>query len=141
MPRSEFVIALLTDLRRRRYSPGAWGQFLAESWRKSRATARAHPQLSRSWARISVLMAALAAAGFGLIWLLEGQHAALRLLPALLICLSSQQGDVYVHLGLNWSSIDGRLRERLGLPTTLTLARGLMADLLLAHLLSGVMPP
>jgi phosphatidylglycerophosphate synthase len=140
MPRNAFVIALLTDLRRRRYTPAAWGHFLADSWRKSRATARAHPRLSRSWARVSLLMAALAAAGFGLIWLFEGYAAALRLLPALLICLSLQQSDVYVHLGLNWSMLDGRLRERLGLPTTLTLARGLMADFLLAHLLSGVMP-
>ncbi len=140
-PRNEFVIALLTNLRQRRYSPVAWGRFLADSWRKSRATARAHPRLSRSWAHVSLLLALLAAGVFSLIWLLEGEQAALRLLPALLICITLQQGDVYVHLGLNWNIIDGRLRERLGLPTTLTLVRGLMADFLLAHLLSGIIPP
>lgn len=141
MPRNEFVIALLTDLRQRRYSPAAWGRFLAESWRKSRATAQSHPDLSRSWARVSLVITLLAAGVLSLIWLLEGQQTALRLLPALLICIMLQQGDVYVHLGLNWSLTDGRLRERLGLPTTLTLVRGLMADCLLAHLLSGVVPP
>ena len=71
----------------------------------------------------------------------RASQAALRLLPALLICLALQQGDVYVHLGLNWRPDDGLFRERLGLPTTLTLVRGVMANLLLAHLLSGVIPP
>jgi phosphatidylglycerophosphate synthase len=131
----------MTDLRQRRYGPAAWRRFLADSWRKSRATAQAHPPLSRSWARVSLMLALLAAGVLSLIWLLEGQQTALRLLPALLICLALQQGDVYVHLGLNWSPTDGRLREQLGLPTTLTLVRGLMADYLLAHLLSGVIAP
>ena len=47
---------------------------------------------------------------------------------------------MYVHLGLNWQPDDGLFRERLGLATTLTLVRGVMANLLLAHLLSGVVP-
>ncbi|HEY7357885.1 MAG TPA: CDP-alcohol phosphatidyltransferase family protein [Ktedonobacterales bacterium] len=141
MPRNEFVITLLTDLRQRRYSPAAWGRFLADSWRQSRATAQAHSRLSRSWARVSLLLALLAVGVFSLIWLLEGEQTALRLLPALLICLALQQGDVYVHLGLNRSPTDGLLCERLGLPTTLTLVRGLMAGCLLAHLLSGAVPP
>ena len=140
MPRNEFVITLLTDLRQRRYNPVAWRRFLADSWCKSRATARAHPGLSRSWARISLVIALLATGVFSLIWLFEGEQTALRLLPALLICLALQQGDVYVHLGLNWRLTDGRLREQLGLPTTLTLVRGLIAGCLLAHLLSGLVP-
>lgn len=139
--RNQFVITLLTDLQRQHYSPAAWRRFFADSWRQSRATARAHPQLCRSWAHVSLLIAALAAGGFSIIWLLEGQHTALRLFPALLICLALQQSDVYVHLGLNWRPSDGLFRERLGLPTTLTLARGIIANLLLAHLLSGVIPP
>jgi cardiolipin synthase len=71
---------------------------------------------------------------------MEGQQTALRLLPALPIFIVLQQGDVYVHLGLNWRSSDGFFREQLGLPTTLTLARGVMANILLAHLLGGVVP-
>jgi phosphatidylglycerophosphate synthase len=85
-------------------------------------------------------MVALAAAGFIVVWLFEGQPTALRLLPTLLIFLALQQGDVYVHLGLNWRPSDGLFREQLGIPTMLTLVRGVMADLLLAHLLSGVIP-
>ncbi len=139
--RNEFVIALLTDLQRRGYSPFAWWRFFADSWRKSRATAHEHPQLSRSWARASLLMMALAATSLSVVWLFEGTLAALRLLPALLICLLLQQGDVYVHLGLNWRPSDGLFREQLGVPTTLTLTRGVMADVLLAHLLSGLVPP
>ncbi len=138
--RSRFVITLLTDLQRRRYRPAAWWHFFADSWRQSRATAQAYPRLRCSWTHVSLLIAALAVAGSSVIWLLEGQSTALRLLPGLLICLVLQQSDVYVHLGLNWRPSDGLFREQIGLPTTLTLARGVMANLLLAHLLSGVTP-
>lgn len=138
--RSRFAITLLANLRQSHYSPAAWGRFFADSWQQARITAKAHPRLVRSWARSSWLMGALAAAGLVIIWLLEGFPAALRLLPALLICLALQQGDVYVHLGLNWRPADDHFREQLGLPTTLTLVRGVLANLLLAHLLSGVVP-
>src|ERR1051326_2934768 len=138
--RNQFVIALLTNLRCRRYSPAAWGRFFADSWQQSRATVKAHLRLSCSWVRISLLMAAIATAGFFVIALLEGPAAASHLLPALLLCLALQHGDVYVHLGLNWRPTDGLFRERLGIPTILTLIRGVMANLLLAHLLSGVTP-
>lgn len=43
-------------------------------------------------------------------------------------------------MGLNRAP-DGQVRERLGLPTTLTLVRGTLAGLLVAHLLSGMRPP
>jgi|GEM_PF-508525 len=137
---NEFVIGLLTDLQHRRYSPAAWGHFLADSWQKSWTTSKAHPRLTRSWMRVSALVIALATGAFAAIWLIEGQQIALRLLPMLLICLVLQQGDVYVHLGLNWHPLSGRFREQLGLPTTLTLVRGVLANLLLAHLLSGLIP-
>jgi phosphatidylglycerophosphate synthase len=138
--RSQFVLTLLTNLQQSHYSPAAWGRFFTDSWQQARATASAHPQLVRSWARGSSLMIALAAIGVGVLWLLEGPATTLQLLPALLICLALQQGDVYVHLGLNWRPDDDYFRERLGLPTTLTLARGVLANLLLAHLLSGLIP-
>lgn len=137
---NEFVVALLTDLQRGHYTPRAWWRFLTDSWRKSWATARAHPALTRSWLRVSLFMVALASIGLSAIWLVEGQRSALRLLPALLLCLALQQGDVFVHLGLNWRPADGLFREQLGIPTSLTLLRGVMADLLLAHLLIGLIP-
>ncbi len=138
--RNEFVVTLLTELQRGHYTPRAWRRFLADSWRKSWTTARAHSPLARSWLRVSLFMVALAAIGFSTIWLIEGQSTALRLLPTLLACLTLQQGDVFVHLGLNWRPWDGLFRERLGIPTSLTLARGVIANLLLAHLLSGQLP-
>jgi phosphatidylglycerophosphate synthase len=46
---------------------------------------------------------------------------------------------VFVHLGLNRGP-DGRLCKRLGVPTTLTLVRGILAGLLVAHLLLGMHP-
>ncbi len=140
-PRNEFVMALLSDLQRSHYTPLAWWHFLAASWRKSWATSQEYPTLTRSWIRISGFISGLTVASWGTIWLIEGMQTALHILPALLICLLLQQGDVYVHLGLNRHPADGRVRERLGLPTTLTLARGVMANLLLGHLLSAYLPP
>ena len=138
--RNEFVVALLRDLQRRHYTPLAWWHFLADAWLKSWDTSKAHPCLTRSWSGVSVFIVLLGLGGWAAIWLVEGKQLALHLLPALLICLLLQQGDVYVHLGLNLDPSDGRFRERLGLPTTLTLVRGVMANLLLAHLLSGRIP-
>lgn len=133
-------MALLADLQRDRYTPRAWWRFFADSWRKSRQTAQEHPALARSWARVTLCLALLGLALWGMLWLAEGQPVALRVLPILALCLIVQQSDVYVHLGLNRAP-DGRLRERLGLPTTLTLARGVLAGVLVAHLLHGLAPP
>jgi phosphatidylglycerophosphate synthase len=138
--RNEFVMALLSDLQRGRYTPLAWWRFLADAWKKSWETSRAYPSLTRSWASVTGFIALLGMGGWAAIWLVEGKQLALQILPALLLCLLLQQGDVYVHLGLNLDPIDGRFRERLGLPTTLTLMRGVMANLLLAQLLSGRIP-
>lgn len=138
--RNEFVVVLLSDLQRCHYTPLAWWRFLADACQQSWATSRAHPRLTRSWVAVSAFIALLGLGGWGTIWLIEGKQIALHILPALLICLSLQQGDVYAHLGLNLDPVDGRFRERLGLPTTLTLIRGVMANLLLAHLLSGRIP-
>ncbi len=138
--RNEFVVTLLAALQRDHYTPRAWGRFFADSWRKSRQTAKAHPLLACSWARVSVGMGLLALAGWAVIWLVEGQRAALNVLPTLALCLAVQQSDVFVHLGLNRDP-DRQMRERLGLPTTLTLIRGMLAGLLVAHLLRGQIPP
>jgi phosphatidylglycerophosphate synthase len=137
--RNEFVVELLTTLQRRHYTPYAWWRFIADSCIKSWQTAQAHPALHHSWARVTALVALLGLAGWGVLWLIEGQQIALHVLPTLALCLVLMQADVWVHLGLNLSP-DGQLRERLGLPTTLTLARGTLAGLLVAHLLRGETP-
>ena len=138
--RSEFVAALLNDLRRGHYAPLAWWRFFADAWKKSRATARSHPGLALSCAYISILMSVLTLGCWCTLWYIEGAQVAWHILPALLICLALELGDVYVHLGLNYQPGTGAFYERLGTPTTLTLVRGVMANLLLAHLLSGYLP-
>ncbi len=137
--RNEFVLVLLADLQQGRYTPRAWWRFFADSWRKSWRTAQAHPALVRSWARVTLCLALLGLALWGVTWLAEGQQVALRVLPLLVLCLLIQQSDVFVHLGLNRAP-NGHLRERLGLPTALTLARGVLAGALVAHLLRGLVP-
>jgi phosphatidylglycerophosphate synthase len=135
-----FVVKLLADLQRGRYAPRAWWYFLADSWRKSWQTAQEHPALARSWARATICMLLLGLALWGVLWRAEGQQVALDVLPTLALCAIVQQSDVFVHLGLNRGP-DGRLRERLGFPTMLTLARGALAGALVAHLLRGLAPP
>lgn len=137
--RNEFVVALFSELQRGRYSLCAWWRFVADACIKSWQTAREHPKLTRSWLRVSAVVALVGLAGFGAIWLIEGQAIALSVLPMLALCLAVQQADVWVHLGLNRAP-DGQLREQLGLPTTLTLVRGVMAGILVAHLLRGLLP-
>lgn len=140
LARNEFVAALLNDLRRRHYAPLAWWRFFADAWKKSRATARLHPGLTLSWAYVSILMGVLTLGCWCTLWYIEGAQVAWHILPALLICLVLELGDVYVHLGLNYHPGTGAFYERLGIPTTFTLIRGVMANLLLAHLLSGYIP-
>ncbi len=138
--RNEFVIALLKDLQRGHYTPLAWWRFFADAWKKARRTSREHPDLVRSWAYTSALVIALTLGCWCALWYSEGRQIAWHILPALLICPVLELGDVYVHLGLNYHPGTGSFRKRLGLPTTLTLVRGIMANVLLAHLLSGRIP-
>lgn len=138
--RSEFVTALLNDLRRRHYAPLAWRRFFVDAWKKSRATARSHPGLTLSWAYVSILMSVLTLGCWCVLWRIEGTQIAWHILPALLICLALELGDAYVHLGLNYHPGTGAFYEQVGIPTALTLVRGVMANLLLAHLLSGRIP-
>jgi cardiolipin synthase len=137
---NEFVVTLLNNLQRDHYTPLAWWRFFADAWKKSRRTSREHPDLARSWAYISALVSSLTLGSWCALWHIEGMQIAWHILPALLICLVLELGDVYVHLGLNYHPDVGSCRKRLGIPTTLTLVRGVMANLLLAHLLSGRIP-
>ena len=138
--RNEFVVALLKELQRSHYTPLAWWRFFTDAWKQSRLTSREHPDLARSWASVSALISALTLGCWGALWHIEGMQIAWHILPALLICLVLELGDVYVHLGLNYDPGGGSFHKQLGIPTTLTLVRGIMANVLLAHLLSGQIP-
>lgn len=138
--RNEFVVALLNNLQRDHYTPLAWWRFFADAWKQSRLTSREHPGLARSWAYVSALVSALTLGCWYALWHIEGRHTAWHILPALVLCLILELGDVYVHLGLNYHTGIHSLRKQLGIPTTLTLVRGMMANVLLAHLLSGRIP-
>lgn len=138
--RNEFVVTLLHNLQRGHYTPIAWWRFFTDAWKKSRLTANEHPDLALSWVYVSIFMSVLTLGCWGAIWHTEGEQIAWHILPALLICLALELGDVYVHLGLQYHPATDAFRERIGIPTTLTLVRGIMANLLLAHLLSGRIP-
>jgi phosphatidylglycerophosphate synthase len=96
-----FVVDLLTTLRHEKFSPKAWGRFLARSWWMSWQTAQAHPTLKRSWARVTMLIGSLAIAIIAASVFFEGWASTLRLLPAFLFCAAWQQSDLFWHLGLN----------------------------------------
>lgn len=137
----QFVIDVLTTLRQRRFQLGAWGNFLQQSWSRSCQTAHANPQLTHSWQRVTCLVGGLA---LGMLLgneLLLGTGDTLRLLPGFLLCVVWQQNDLFWHLGLNQSTRDGKLLQRLGIATTLTWLRGLVASYLLGRLIGGLPTP
>ncbi len=138
---SQFVVELLTMLRRERFSPVAWARFLKRSWAMSWQTARAHPTLVRSWARITTLVSVLALAILMICFMLEGPGSTLRLLPGFLFCVAWQQGDLFWHLGLNRHAKTGALLPAVGLATTCTWLRALAASFLLGRLLAGIGTP
>ena len=138
---NQFVVDLLTTLRDEKCSPAAWARFLARSWEMSRHTARANPDLKRSWGRVSLTLGALAlallAASFGL----EEPTIALRLLPGFLFCVAWQINDLYWHLGLNRRSETGTLLPVIGAANFCTQLRGLAASFLLGRLMGDVPTP
>lgn len=140
---SDFVLGLLADLRASKYRPEGWLRFLGRSWRRSRATAAAHPALVASWAATTGALVAGDAAVLALEALLSDRATARRALPGVALCLAAQQFDVYVHLGMNAPVRGASLYGALGLPTGLTLTRQAIAGLLWGHLLTGrpVAPP
>lgn len=137
-PEQEVVIDLLTTLRQQRFRLSAWGIFFQRSWAMSCQTARANPLLTRSWLRVTCLLG-MVTLGI-LLWngLLLGTIDTLRLLPGFLLCVVWQQNDLFWHLGLNRSTRDGKLLPHLGIATTLTWLRGLIASYLLGRLIGGL---
>lgn len=136
-----FVVDLLTTLRADRYSPRGWWRFLARAWEISCQTAREHPTLRRSWARITLLNGVLTLLALVLSFAWEGPTTIWRLLPGFLFCVIWQQSDLFWHLGLNRRATDGELLPTVGLANTLTGWRGLCASFLLGRLLGGVNTP
>lgn len=158
----DFVLALLSELRRSNYHPAAWVRFLGRSWEQSRATARAHPRLVASWAWTVAGLALGQAAALDLearlgAWTEAGQgtgtrhpsqylrlvaprsparSTALRALPGSLGLLGVVAFDVYAHLGMNARTRGEPLDPRLGVPNTLTLVRRTISALLWGHLLA-----
>jgi phosphatidylglycerophosphate synthase len=167
---NQFVVELLTTLRKDGFSPRAWWRFLARSWDMSCATARTNPALRRSWLHVTLLMVSLTAGILGGTLVFEGAVTAARLLPGLLFCVVWQQSDLFWHLGLNrrvgndvgtnvlhpgrsgrntfvpTSGLDdtdqpGALLPTVGLANVLTGLRGLGAGYLLGRLLGGLATP
>ena len=138
---SQFVVDLLTTLRREKFSPMAWARFLARSWEMSRQTANSNPGLKHSWGRVSLTLCVLALALLAASYGLEGPAMALRLLPGFLFCVAWQINDLYWHLGLNRQPQTGALLPIVGLANFCTQLRGLMASYLLGRLVGGVPTP
>lgn len=136
--RSDVVLDLLDELHAARYAPAGWARFVARSWRLARQTARAHPQLTRSWRHVATgltltELVALAAESF--IGGNEGHRAARRAAPGAALCLAYTLTDAYVHLGMNHEAREAPLHDTVGIPTVLTLGRSAMAGWLFGHLM------
>ncbi len=137
----QFVVGLLISLRREKFSPSAWTHFFMCSWGRSRSTADAHPDLKRSWRRVSLVLGVLAFALVVLSYGLGGLAITLRLLPGFLFCLAWQISDLYWHLGLNREPLTESLYSSVGAANFCTQVRGLIASYLLGRLLGGVPTP
>lgn len=138
---NQFVVDLLTTLRKERFSPLGWWHFIGRSWEMSWNTAQAHPTLKRSWARITFLIGMLAIAILIASLFFEGPGITIRLLPGFLFCVVWQQSDLFWHLGLNRQVKTGTLLPTVGVANTLTWLRGLVASFLFGRLIGGVSTP
>jgi len=138
---NQFVVDLLTTLRKDRFSLVAWRQFLVRSWNMSCETAKNAPALTRSWFLVTVLMSVLTSSICITEGILEGPFAVLRLLPGFVFCIAWQQSDAFWHLGLNRQVQTGEILTTLGIANVLTELRGLSAAFLLGRLLGGLATP
>ncbi len=138
---NQFVIDLLTTLRKEKFSPLGWWHFIRRSWEMSWNTAQAHPTLKRSWTHITVFISTFVIAILLINFFLEGPGTTIRLLPGFLFCVVWQQSDLFWHLGLNRQTRTGELLPTIGVANTFTWLRGLAASFLLGRLLGGVSTP
>jgi phosphatidylglycerophosphate synthase len=135
---NQFVVDLLTTLRKEKFSPRGWWHFIIRSWETSWYTAQAHPSLKHSWVRITLFIGTLALAILIASLFFEGPGATTHLLPGFLFCVVWQQSDLFWHLGLNRSTRSGKLLPDIGIANTLTWLRGLGASYLLGRLIDGL---
>src|SRR6266436_8779278 len=138
---NQFVVDLLTTLRKERFSPIGWWHFIWRAWEMSCNTANAHPTLKRSWARITLFIGTLAVATLLANLFFEGPFITLRFLPGFLLCVVWQQSDLFWHLGLNRQVKTGELLPTVGVANTLTWMRALGASFLLGRLIGGISTP
>ncbi len=138
---SQFVVDLLTTLRKERFSPLGWWHFIRRSWEMSWNTAQAHPTLKRSWAYITLFIGTLAIAILIASLFAEGSATTMRLLPGFLFCVAWQQSDLFWHLGLNRQTKTGELLPTVGVANMFTWLRGLAASFLLGRLIGGITTP
>ncbi len=138
---NQFVVDILSDLRKDNFGFRAWVHFLRSSWKKSFATSIAHPSLSNSWFSITIFIGLLALAIMLFNLFFEGTIESLRVLPFFLFFVIWQQSDLYWHLGLIRQIRTGTLLDTVSIATTVTLIRGLGASYLLARCISGIGSP
>jgi len=138
---NQFVVDLLTTLRKEKFSPQGWWHFIARSWETSWHTAQAHPSLKHSWVRITLFIGTLGLAILIANLFFEGPGTTTRLLPGFLFCVVWQQSDLFWHLGLNRQVKTGELLPTVGIANTLTWLRALGASFLLGRLIGGISTP
>jgi CDP-diacylglycerol--glycerol-3-phosphate 3-phosphatidyltransferase len=134
---SPFVRDLLDDLRGDGFAPAAWGRFLFRAWEQSRATAKAHPALTRSWARSAASLLAVQAGVLAVEGLIGDSVSARRTAPGALLWMTWAGFDCWAHLGLAQAARGRPLQRAFGAANTLTLARRAIAGLLIGRLLIG----
>lgn len=138
---NQFVVDILSDLHKGNFGFQAWIHFLGSSWRKSRATAKGNPALTKSWFSHTIFIGLLALAILVFNLLFEGSIETLHVLPGFLFFIVWQQSDLYWHLGLNRQLSTRKLLNALSTATTVTLLRGLGASYLLARFICGLDTP
>jgi len=138
---NQFVVDILSDLRKDNFGFQAWIRFLGSSWRKSRETAKGNPSLTNSWFSITIFIGLLAVAILIFNLFFEGPIETLHVLPGFLFFVVWQQSDLYWHLGLNRQITTGKQLSALSSATTVTFLRGLSASYLLARFIGGISTP
>ena len=138
---NQFVVDLLTSLRKEKFSPRGWWHFIVHSWEMSWHTAQAHPTLKHSWVRITLFISTLVLAMLIVDLFIEGPGLTAHLLPGFFFCVVWQQSDLFWHLGLNRQVKTGELLPKVGIANTLTWLRALGASYLLGRLIGGVSTP
>ncbi|HYA98690.1 MAG TPA: CDP-alcohol phosphatidyltransferase family protein [Ktedonobacteraceae bacterium] len=138
---NQFVVDILSDLRKDNFGFQACICFLGSSWRKSHATAKGNPSLTNSWFSITIFIGLLALAILIFNLFFEGPIETLHVLPGFLFFVVWQQSDLYWHLGLNRQVGTGKQLSALSTATSVTFLRALSASYLLARFIGGIGTP